>query len=254
MQFITISVDTEAAYYDWKYSLAKYNLMEGVSLVTYDDKNFEKNYHFTGVPRYMIIDPQGCIVTTSAPSPSSASMERLISKLLKEYDTKDKTAGLQPNKAKIKSNLEQTITSFVIGGETKMFSPKNMIKVTGRIIEDYTMMGFDKDAKYYYVEAINNIAKNDVARCFDVLKDNLFKKGLFTLSSIEDMISFGRIALYPFQNMGLEECQVAMNKIKEIMETVKSDNLMVDYLNGFVSKYENKIKYILTDIEIEKQR
>lgn len=248
-----MSVDNEAAYYDWKYSLAKYDLMERVSLVTYDDKNIENNYHFTGVPRYMIIDPQGLIVTTSAPSPSSASMERLVVKLLKEHDAK-KIVSVEQNKEKIKSNLEQTINSYVIGGDQRMFNPENMIKVTSRIMKDYALMDFSKDAKYYYVEAINYVAKNDVAKSFDVLKENIFEKGLFSIMNIEDLIYFGRLVLYPYQNLGLEECRVAMAKIKEIMETVKDDKPTVEYLKGFVSKYENKIKYILTDIEIEKQR
>lgn len=254
MQFITISVDNEAAYSDWKYSLAKYDLMESVSLVTYDDKNIEKNYHFTGVPRYMIIDPQGLIVTTSAPSPSSASMERLIIKLLKEHDAKDKTVVAEHNKAKIKSNLEQTINSYIIEGDPRMFNSENMIKVTGRIMKDYAIMGFDKDVKYYYIEAMNHVAKRDVAKSFDLLKENIFKRGLFSTMNIEDMIYFGKVILYPYQNLGLEECKTAMAKIKEIIESVKDDKSTADYIKGFVSKYENKIKYILTDIEIEKQR
>lgn len=287
MQFITISVDSKAAYHDWKYALAKYDLMHLVNLVTFEDDKFQKNYHFTGVPRYMIIDPQGRIVTTSAPSASSASMERLIAKTLREYDATNEltklaveeyneeammpygskyyrkyVAGVNnfspkekiaEGKEKIRSILDKTINDIMIVDDPKAFNPKNIINITNRIMEDYTSVGFEKDTKYYYVQAINLLSKNEIVACFDILKENIFKKGLFDVANFQDMIFLGRVALYPYKNLGLEESRVSMAKIEEIIDAIKNDKQTVNYLKGYINKYENKIKYILTDIEIEKQ-
>lgn len=288
MQFITISVDTKDAYYDWKYALAKHDLMQSVNLVTFDDNDFEKNYHFTGVPRYMMFDPQGRIVTTSAPSPSSPALERLIVETLKEYDTANElnkmaleeyseemilpygsksycnyvanvnnfstNERVTQGKERIRSILNNTMSSIIMSSDPKLFNPKNRIQTTNRMMEDYILLGFEKDVLYYYIEAINLLSKNELSACFDLLKENIFKKGLFSTENFLDMIYFGRVALDPYRNSGLEESRMAMTKIKEIIELVKNDQMTVDYLKGYVNKYENKIKYILTDIEIEKKR
>lgn len=91
IEFITISTDRKDAYHEWKYLLAPNGLMRMVNLISPDeDKYFSKNFGFTGVPRYMVIDPDGVIVTISAPSPDSPALERLINKSMNEYYNKNK--------------------------------------------------------------------------------------------------------------------------------------------------------------------
>ena len=91
IEFITISTDRKNAYHQWKYLLAPIGLMRMVNLISHDEDNyFAENFGFTGVPRYMLINPDGIVVTISAPSPSSPALERLINKSMNEYYSKDK--------------------------------------------------------------------------------------------------------------------------------------------------------------------
>ena len=58
---------------------------------THDEKmdflyEFAKNYHISGVPRYMIFDKEGRIVTVDAPNPTTDKLKQLILKTLQYED------------------------------------------------------------------------------------------------------------------------------------------------------------------------
>lgn len=77
MQFISISIDDNRN--KWKNFVKKHN-SEIPQFVTMRS-NFEA-YHLAGVPRFILIDKDGCILDAWAPKPSSGGLEELIQKNL----------------------------------------------------------------------------------------------------------------------------------------------------------------------------
>lgn len=84
IQFLTLSIDREGAFLNWKYSLPRYNLLSLPSYVVADLKSFEKKYHITGIPRYMIIDKEGKIFNVYSPHPGK-ELEEMIQKTIDQY-------------------------------------------------------------------------------------------------------------------------------------------------------------------------
>lgn len=81
--FLTISIDEQAQYSHWKYSLPHYHLMDLINLFACKEKyDFIKNYNITGVPRYIIIDKKGNIVNVYTPGPEGVEFEATILKAL----------------------------------------------------------------------------------------------------------------------------------------------------------------------------
>lgn len=77
IEFVSISVDVAKNYEKWKQMIAEKEL-GGIQLLA--DKSFESkfvgDYKINGIPRFILIDPQGKIVSATAPRPSSG--EELI--------------------------------------------------------------------------------------------------------------------------------------------------------------------------------
>ncbi|MFK5891214.1 MAG: TlpA disulfide reductase family protein [Flavobacteriaceae bacterium] len=81
--FVSISVDTKKAHSAWQKMIKEKN-MGGIQL--FADNNwkskFVTDYMIKGIPRFILIDPKGNIVSANAPRPSNPKLKTL----LKEYN------------------------------------------------------------------------------------------------------------------------------------------------------------------------
>ncbi|TVZ55669.1 thiol-disulfide isomerase/thioredoxin [Lutibacter sp. Hel_I_33_5] len=87
IEFISISIDNnnragtwENAHKKWKDFVKKRNLT-GVQLWAGKDTQFQSDYHVTGIPRFILIDDKGKIVSNNAPRPSNPSLKTLFNEL-----------------------------------------------------------------------------------------------------------------------------------------------------------------------------
>jgi len=82
IEFVSISIDTEKAYDKWKQMVVDKEL-GGVQLLA--DANwkskFVTDYKINGIPRFILIDPDGNIVNADAPRPSSKKLIELFEEL-----------------------------------------------------------------------------------------------------------------------------------------------------------------------------
>jgi thiol-disulfide isomerase/thioredoxin len=82
IQFVSISVDEEKNYEAWK-TMVKEKELSGIQL--YSDKNwksdFVRAYNINGIPRFILIDPQGNIVSADALRPSNPKLVELLDSL-----------------------------------------------------------------------------------------------------------------------------------------------------------------------------
>ncbi len=81
--FVGISLDHNTKQYAaWKKMIAKKKL-EGVQLLANNsfESEFIKQYNIIGIPRYLLIDPKGNIVSSSAPGPGDPELKKLLNKL-----------------------------------------------------------------------------------------------------------------------------------------------------------------------------
>ncbi len=85
VDFITISVDKIHAYHEWKYSLAHYEIMSLENLIDFEGDFMYNNYKFTGVPRYLLIDPDGKLITTALLPPYSKAVKNYIVERIENY-------------------------------------------------------------------------------------------------------------------------------------------------------------------------
>jgi thiol-disulfide isomerase/thioredoxin len=82
--FVSISIDSEKDHNIWKEMVAEKEL-SGIQLFSDKDWNSEfiKNYLVNSIPRFILIDPGGKIISADAPRPSQ---EKIISVLLNQLD------------------------------------------------------------------------------------------------------------------------------------------------------------------------
>lgn len=80
IEFVSISVDEPRDYETWKKMVADKN-MSGVQLYSNRDTIFAKAYRVTGIPRFILLDPQGNIVDANAPRPSNPKLIELFNSL-----------------------------------------------------------------------------------------------------------------------------------------------------------------------------
>ncbi|WP_295126099.1 TlpA disulfide reductase family protein [uncultured Chitinophaga sp.] len=80
--FVSISVDVEKDKEKWKEFVEKEQLT-GIQLFATGWSDITKYYNITGIPRFMVFDQQGNIVTIDAPRPSSPDLKKLLEKTLK---------------------------------------------------------------------------------------------------------------------------------------------------------------------------
>lgn len=83
VQIVSISVDEEKDKEKWKEMIRKENL-GGMQLFAAGWSDITKYYKINGIPRFMVFDRKGNIVTIEAPRPSSPELKPLLEKLLAE--------------------------------------------------------------------------------------------------------------------------------------------------------------------------
>ncbi|HMQ08300.1 MAG TPA: TlpA disulfide reductase family protein [Saprospiraceae bacterium] len=80
--FLGVSIDQEKDRQKWKSFLIEREI-PGLQIMEENDWSSEiaKNYNIKGIPRYILIDPQGTIITANAPRPSNPELVDLFSEL-----------------------------------------------------------------------------------------------------------------------------------------------------------------------------
>jgi len=86
--FVSISIDEsrrnggswEATETKWR-KFIKDKQMSGIQLWSGKDQRFQQEYQITGIPRFILIDPQGNIVNANAPRPSDPELKTLLNSL-----------------------------------------------------------------------------------------------------------------------------------------------------------------------------
>ena len=82
IEFVSISVDAERDHDKWK-KMVEEKGMGGVQL--YADKSFDsdfaKDYVIKGIPKFILLDPEGKIVRSNAPKPSNKDLITLFNEL-----------------------------------------------------------------------------------------------------------------------------------------------------------------------------
>lgn len=81
--FVSVSVDGNVKKDAWKYFVAK-KAWKGIELLSNFDESLMKYYQIEGIPRFMIFDKEGKIVSIDAPRPSGDDFRKLIEQTLKE--------------------------------------------------------------------------------------------------------------------------------------------------------------------------
>ena len=84
IEFVSISIDAKKDHEKWKKFVAEKQL-GGIQLFADNDWNsdFVKAYGINGIPRFILIDPKGNIVSANADRPSSSGLTHLLDELLK---------------------------------------------------------------------------------------------------------------------------------------------------------------------------
>lgn len=82
IEFVSISIDTEKAYETWKKMVVDKEL-GGVQLIADNawKSKFVTDYAIDGIPRFILIDPEGNIVNADAPRPSDPKLVALFDEL-----------------------------------------------------------------------------------------------------------------------------------------------------------------------------
>lgn len=82
IHFVSISIDTEAAYDKWKKMVTEKDL-GGIQLIADNAWNSEfiQDYAINGIPRFILLDPQGNIVSADAPRPTDPALRELFENL-----------------------------------------------------------------------------------------------------------------------------------------------------------------------------
>lgn len=81
VHIVSVSVDEEKDKDKWKKMIADENL-GGIQLFASGWSEITKYYKITGIPRFMLFDKEGKIITVDAPRPSSPDLKPLIEKYL----------------------------------------------------------------------------------------------------------------------------------------------------------------------------
>ena len=83
VEFITLSIDRNKKRELWLTTLKKYSMESMTNLIVNSDEysEFEDKYNVSGVPRYIIIDKNGNIITAYAPTPGD-NMREIICEYL----------------------------------------------------------------------------------------------------------------------------------------------------------------------------
>jgi thiol-disulfide isomerase/thioredoxin len=84
IEFVSISIDTKKDYEKWKKFVATKEL-GGIQLFADNDWNsdFVQAYNITGIPRFILIDPDGNVVNSNADRPSFPTLAKTLDGLVK---------------------------------------------------------------------------------------------------------------------------------------------------------------------------
>ena len=84
IEFVSISIDKEKDHDKWKQFVEKKQLV-GTQLFADNDWNsqFVKDYKINGIPRFILVGPNGEIINADAPRPSSPELVKTLDSLLK---------------------------------------------------------------------------------------------------------------------------------------------------------------------------
>ncbi|MDB0601306.1 TlpA disulfide reductase family protein [Tenacibaculum maritimum] len=80
IEFVSISVDREKDYNAWKKMIVD-KKMTGTQLYAKGDRSFMNAYRVSGIPRFILLDPEGNIVDANAPRPSDPNLVKLFDSL-----------------------------------------------------------------------------------------------------------------------------------------------------------------------------
>lgn len=82
IEFVSISIDQQKDYETWKKMIVEKEL-GGIQLFADNNWNseFVKNYKINGIPRFILIDPNGNVVSPDAPRPSDPKLVELFDEL-----------------------------------------------------------------------------------------------------------------------------------------------------------------------------
>lgn len=80
--FVSLSIDTEEDYEKWKKMVTEKEL-GGIQVIADNawDSEFIQNYAINGIPRFILLDPEGRIVSADAPRPSNPELKELFKSL-----------------------------------------------------------------------------------------------------------------------------------------------------------------------------
>lgn len=83
IKFVSISIDTPEDYEKWKQMIALRDL-GGIQLISDNNwqSDFINEYAILGIPRFILVDPEGKIVSADAPRPSDPKLSIMLDKLL----------------------------------------------------------------------------------------------------------------------------------------------------------------------------
>jgi thiol-disulfide isomerase/thioredoxin len=77
IHFVSISIDKLNKHQAWKDMIADREL-GGIQLFAGEDQSFAMEYNITGIPRFILVDPAGKIVSANAPRPSQQQVIRSL--------------------------------------------------------------------------------------------------------------------------------------------------------------------------------
>lgn len=83
IQFVSISIDKEKDHDKWV-AMVNDKELGGIQLFADNDWNsqFVKDYLITGIPRFILVDPEGNVITPDAPRPSQDKLREMLDELL----------------------------------------------------------------------------------------------------------------------------------------------------------------------------
>ena len=83
IEFVSISIDVEKDYEKWKTMVTEKQL-GGIQLMADNNwkSEFAVDYGILGIPRFILIDPQGNIVSADAPRPSDPELRKILDELI----------------------------------------------------------------------------------------------------------------------------------------------------------------------------
>lgn len=80
--FVSLSIDRAAAHNKW-FEMVKDKALGGIQIIADKDwsSQFVKDYAIEGIPRFILLDPQGNIVSANAPRPSNPALIKMFNEL-----------------------------------------------------------------------------------------------------------------------------------------------------------------------------